>query len=711
MRSATRSALAGLVAVGLVLLAGVEGAFGAYISNVAATASSSWGGGGPVYSRDIRHAVDGTDKYTTVPDDSDLDPPADDKGMWMTRGPGDGDSIATAWAKFDLGAEYRVTRMDVYNYNEPCCLNRGIATMDVSYSTDDVTYTPLVTGGFVAAAPGNTNAWGPSASIDFGDFNVRYVVISNFTSHGNPDVVGLNEVEFYEFEEAEPEYIPLVHATASSVLGQRYVEHLVDGTDKHTTHPDDADMDPPADDGGMWLTTSLAGEWARFDLHGVYEVSRMDVWNYNESGYANRGVGTMDVSYSTDGVTYTALVTNKAVAIAPGNTNAYGPSATVDFGGVNVRYVKLDNFTTHGGTIVGLNEVEFHGLPVLLPPYISVVRGTASSVLQQRYVEHLVDGTDKYTTNPDDGDLDPPADDRGMWLTTGLAGEWARFDFRGLHKLSHMDVWNYNESGYTHRGVGTMDVSHSTDGVTYTTLVAGQPVFRAPGIPGPWGRSASINLGGVQARYVKLDNFTTHGDSLVGLNEVEFYGSGIEVLESVTNVQATASSSWGGGGPVFTRDIRHTVDGTDKHTTLPDDPDLDPPADSKGMWMTLGPGEGDSVATAWAEFDLLAEYALSHMDIYNYNEANHTHRGIATMDVWHSADDVTYTPLVSARVVNRAPGTGLPWGPSARVWFAGQKVRYVRIDNFTVFWGDVAGLNEVEFYWVPQPLPTLIILL
>ena len=677
-----------------------------YISGVHATASTVLG------QRYPEHLVDGTDKYTTNPDDDSVDPPADDRGMWLST------SLGSEWVKFDLHGVYGLSRMDVWNYNESGYVNRGVGTMNVSYSTDDVTYTPLVTGYAVAIAPGGGGPWGTdsSASVSFGGVQARYVRLDNLTTHGGT-IVGLNEVEFYGIPANIPPYISGVHATASYVLGDRHPEHLVDGTDKYTTNPDDSSADPPADDRGMWLNNSPpdtpATAWVKFDLHGVYALSHVDVWNYNETPATDRGVATMNVSYSADDVTYTPVVTGQAVFRAQGVSGPWGRSASINLGGVQARYVRLDTFTTHGSTIVGLNEVELYGTPVDIPPYISVVRATASTELGgTRLAQNMVDGSDKYTQSPDDATPYPPDDGAGMWMTTTDVDQWAKFDFRAPYELSHMDVWNCNEVGQTDRGVATMDVLYSTDDVTYTPVVTGQSVFRTENAPAPWGRSASINLDGITARYVLISNLTDYGDAILGMNEIEFYGSGTGVPEYVTNVQATASSSWGGAGPVYSRDIRHTADGTDKYTTVPDDSDLDPPADGKGMWMTLGPGDTppDSPATAWAKYDLLAKYPISYMDIYNYNEFANSHRGITTVRVSTSTDDVTYTPLVTGWAVGRGPEISTPWGPSARVWFTGDDVRYVRLDSFAVFGGDVAGLNEVEFYALP-PLPGTLILL
>ena len=234
MKSLTKSCVIGLAIVGLTLFARPNLGLAQYmldpdyISGVTATASSSWGGGGPIFFRDIRHTVDGTDRYTTNPDDGTLTP-NDDLGMWMTLGDGDsppdgltpgacGGEDCNPFAKFDLGAVTTLARVDIYNYNEGCCANRGIATMNVSHSVDDVNYTFL--GNFpVPQAAGAPFGGVPSLSIPFLNADARYVLFDGFTSQGNGDVVGLNEVEFYQVP--EPSSLVLLALSLLGLVGIR----------------------------------------------------------------------------------------------------------------------------------------------------------------------------------------------------------------------------------------------------------------------------------------------------------------------------------------------------------------------------------------------------------------------------------------------------------------------------------------------------------
>ncbi|MGI9428611.1 MAG: lamin tail domain-containing protein, partial [Bythopirellula sp.] len=179
---------------------------------------------------------------------------------------------------------------------------------------------------------------------------------------------------------APPEMVHSVAAHPSSNLGNgffRFASYLTDGSgldgQTHTTVPD----------GSRWLNQ---GSWGGdpavydldpeiiFDLGQIYSVDRMKIWNYNE--LTSRGIATMDVLVSTDGVNYSTLISGQSVDRAPGN-NAVDFSQQVSLGGVSARYVKYDILSSHGGghDFVGLSEVQFFAnsntLITELPPQLS----------------------------------------------------------------------------------------------------------------------------------------------------------------------------------------------------------------------------------------------------------------------------------------------------------------------------------------------------
>lgn len=122
-----------------------------------------------------------------------------------------------------------------------------------------------------------------------------------------------------------------------------------------------------------------------------------------------------------------------------------------------------------------------------------------------------------------------------MWMTDlSVASATLTFDLGQLYKLSGADIWNYNfgveEFASTlDRASKAFTVSISTDGVTYTQVLAGE---LAPGT-GQALAAESFGLGGV-ARYVQIglngnhqQYPETYGYAPIGLSEVRFTGSAV----------------------------------------------------------------------------------------------------------------------------------------------------------------------------------------
>ena len=112
----------------------------------------------------------------------------------------------------------------------------------------------------------------------------------------------------------------------------------------------------------MWL--SNPGSTLTFNLGAIYNLSDMTVWNYNENEGTNemlRGVKTMTIETSSDGVSFTALSSPTTLNVAPGNS-------TTDFSQlvqlpVTAQFIEFTNLASFNGpgTLTGLSQVEFDG--------------------------------------------------------------------------------------------------------------------------------------------------------------------------------------------------------------------------------------------------------------------------------------------------------------------------------------------------------------
>ena len=126
----------------------------------------------------------------------------------------------------------------------------------------------------------------------------------------------------------------------------------INGPGTYSVNPD---SNSPPPNGGMWLNTgdgccggsADSAPQITWNLGRMYDVSNMEVWNYNEIGnYSLRGTHTADVYTSTNGSTYTYL---ESITLhqAPGNdTTAFGDTVAIN---VNAQYIRFTNMTDFPG--------------------------------------------------------------------------------------------------------------------------------------------------------------------------------------------------------------------------------------------------------------------------------------------------------------------------------------------------------------------------
>jgi hypothetical protein len=117
----------------------------------------------------------------------------------------------------------------------------------------------------------------------------------------------------------------------------------------------------------MWISNGAKPAWIRWEFDKVYKLDEMWVWNANQEIESMLGFGAKNVTveYSIDGVTWKALEGVPEFAQAPGAA-AYEANTTVDFGGVEAKFVKLTINANWGGVApqAGLSEVRFFYVPV-----------------------------------------------------------------------------------------------------------------------------------------------------------------------------------------------------------------------------------------------------------------------------------------------------------------------------------------------------------
>ena len=123
-------------------------------------------------------------------------------------------TIADQFITFDLGSEatYNLTSFHLWNYNEQNNTDRSanIVKIEVASSVDSPVWrsvdsdpeTPGDQNWIFPEAPGSTSYYG--VEIDLSADDVRLIRFDIQTNHGDGDVVGLSEVQFYGTEIVPP---------------------------------------------------------------------------------------------------------------------------------------------------------------------------------------------------------------------------------------------------------------------------------------------------------------------------------------------------------------------------------------------------------------------------------------------------------------------------------------------------------------------------
>ncbi len=195
----------------------------------------------------------------------------------------------------------------------------------------------------------------PAALLDFGQtyyWRVDEVnkPADNVTFKGN---VWSFTVEPYGYP------IKPVAATASSFQAGMGPEKTIDGSgmtgDLHGV-----------DGTTMWLSTG-APNWIQYEFDKVYKLADLKVWNYNAliEGFMGFGAKQVKIETSTDGTTWKALA--NVPEFAKGTSlPGYAANTTVNFGGVDAKFVKLTIEKNWGGLApqAGLSEVRFSAAPM-----------------------------------------------------------------------------------------------------------------------------------------------------------------------------------------------------------------------------------------------------------------------------------------------------------------------------------------------------------
>jgi len=153
-----------------------------------------------------------------------------------------------------------------------------------------------------------------------------------------------------------------------------------------------------------------------------------------------------------------------------------------------------------------------------------------------------------------------------MWLSNGTTGSgtWISWDFNQPYSIGKIHIWNYNEvnGSFTGRGVRSLTLETSTDGIVWTAVPGLSPTINWTNIgsngtisgtvQAPAGGSTTyagfdwVLPAAITTRYLRFNNTQNFGtsDAYTGLSEVVFHEAGSSNINLPnTSIAATASST------------------------------------------------------------------------------------------------------------------------------------------------------------------------
>jgi len=133
---------------------------------------------------------------------------------------------------------------------------------------------------------------------------------------------------------------------------------------------------------GTQMWTGILPAWIQYEFDKVYKLDKLLVWNSNQpiEAFVGFGAKTVKIEYSVDGTTWTELPGVPEFAQGTG-LPTYTANTTVDFGGVDAKFVKL-TITDNWGVVnqVSLAEVRFYAAPILAREPIPATAATGVAV-------------------------------------------------------------------------------------------------------------------------------------------------------------------------------------------------------------------------------------------------------------------------------------------------------------------------------------------
>jgi len=519
----------------------------------------------------------------------------------------------------------------------------------------------------------------------------------------------------------------------------------------------------------MWLTNRVPSVASPvsidYNFNARWNLSSLDIWNYNEIGVASRGFKDVSISVSNDWGRTWSQVAASTLTQAPGSTS-YGTPDAISLAGVqatNLRITATSKFGSASDAYSGLSEVQIFGNKISGATKISPANVTPSSAWGARTANKTYDGY-RYDNQPD----------AHMWLSNGEPSPTIQWDLGSVRPLHHLNVFNYNESGgsplFVQRGIQSTKLEYSADGSTWQQVGSGNLTLpQAKGTNDTPGYE--IVLGGeagVPARYVRMTNVSNFGGhTYTGLQEVEFYATApANLIDLHANhaakpasryIHAVNGSQFGANAPGTYDGIPFGEERSAAWLLTGEEGPVTLLADAAGkLYQTQSAAtpsyfnfNGDVGSSGGLLVDLGQTYFLDAIQMYGYNIADGgTYwfpRSLKDFTIWTADDPAAvqitgdklfvadlskFTQQGGTQTLGSLAGLAAPYatygdtflfGGATQPWDVGGAAHAVTAENIAaryLFFRDMSawyggtgalaqvGLGEVRFYGTPLPEPS-----
>ena len=454
------------------------------------------------------------------------------------------------WVIVDLGDTYTLDHLRAWNYNQPGWTERGIAQADIYYSTagvgnnshlsgaafDSTGWQTLVSDQSFTRSPDGPAIENTDANISLPNVSASQIAIVVDSNFGG-NFAGLAEMQIYE-------------ATAATYSLSIFDGSIVGGSNNPYSP-------------GTEIAIQANEVDAFLNPDGSFDASLFVRWGGADASYfqdvnSATTIFTMPASNVLLFPQYTAASELTVVGgEVTGDTISGSTGGVLQIPGSSVEIIApvvVDGETFAGWT--GVDASFFvdvssatttftmpSGDTIITATYAPVVTGNAlipasdlTVISSSQY--SIADAADAFNGSGLTDDLHNDNYTDG-WLSgpTGAEGQWVIVDLGDTYTLDHLRAWNYNQPGWSERGIAQADIYYSTAGVGnnshlsgaafdstgWQTLVSDQSFTRSPDGPAIENTDANISLPNVSASQIAIVVDSNFGGNFAGLAEMQIY--------------------------------------------------------------------------------------------------------------------------------------------------------------------------------------------